>query len=266
MGRLHTGLAALALAGALAPQAAAPLPEIPTGPHGFADRFGRIDTALWHIAHYDFSHPAFDTDWREENVRTGAQGLTLSLQPQASGANRFAGASLRRHAPSGYGRYEVDMRAARGAGLVTGFFTYTGPAYGSRHDEIDIEILGHSPDVLHAAWFVDGTLQSRSIPLGFDASRGFHHYAFEWHPAHISWQVDGQEVLRIERSAGHRLPEVPGRLFANLWAADPSLSAWAGTARPETRARAVIRCMAYTPRQSAAVSPGARCRGPGPTG
>ncbi|MCT8159332.1 family 16 glycosylhydrolase [Pseudoruegeria sp. SHC-113] len=265
MNRLHTGLAALALAGSLAPMPASPLPSASAPGAGFMDRFPALDSTAWSVAHYDFSHPAFDTDWRRGNLRAAATGLSLSLRPHSGGANRFSGASLRRHAPTGYGRYEVVMRTARGAGLVTGFFTYTGPAYGSRHDEIDIEILGKSPDHLHAAWFVDGKLQSRRIPLGFDASEGFNHYAFDWHPGFIAWQVNGREVLRINARDGHALPEVPGRLFANIWAADPSIADWAGHAAPDTEARAVIRCIAFSPASPDGRAPRPSCSGPSPT-
>ncbi|SLN30765.1 Beta-glucanase precursor [Pseudoruegeria aquimaris] len=269
VGRLACAAGTL-VAGLAAPLAAGPAALEAAGRQGiaaaagFTERFQRASAPGWHIAEYDFSHPAFDTDWRRANVRI-AGGLTLDLLPRGGPGNRFSGGSIRRDAPTGHGRYEAVLRAAGGTGLVTGFFTYTGPAYGSRHDEIDIEILGQSPDHLHAAWFVDGDLQSRRIPLGFDASAGFHHFAFTWEPGRITWEAEGRVLLVIEEGPGRPLPRVPGRLFANLWAADPSIASWAGHTAPATRAQAQFACVAYTPLKAALRGRPPACAAPGGT-
>lgn len=57
------------------------------------DRFETLDRSVWHIAEYDFSHPAFDTDWRASQA-VADNGLRLKLSPH-DGLNRFAGASIR---------------------------------------------------------------------------------------------------------------------------------------------------------------------------
>lgn len=219
---------------------------------GFVDRFKSLGSDNWHVADYDFSHPAFDTDWRKSQA-VFDDGLTLHLSPQAPSApagNRFIGASVRRHDPSHYGRYEVALQAARGEGLIVGFFTYTGPHYGTTHDEIDIEFLGQDTTKLHAAWFVDGALREKFIDLGFDAADRVHSYAFEWAPDAIRWYADQQLIFQHHVTDGP-VPSLPGRLFANIWAADRSIASWSGLADSDLSTTARIKCMAFRPAQTA---------------
>ena len=213
-------------------------------PAGFVDDFKAVGSN-WHVADYEFSHPMFDTDWSDSQVALD-KGLLLTLSPQEGRANRFVGGSIRREEISHFGRYEVTMRAARGAGLVTGFFTYSGPHYGTRHDEIDIEFLGRDTTRLHAAWFVDGELTNRFIDLGFDAAEEFATYAFEWHPDRLRWFARDELIFEHLASDG-AIPTVPGRLFINLWAADPSISGWAGLTSEGLAAQAHVRDVRFEP-------------------
>lgn len=214
---------------------------------GFTERFDPPNRRDWHIADYQFSHPDFDTDWKRRNVRFST-GATLRLKPQKYQKNGFTGGSLRRMATSHFGRYEALMQPARGAGVVTGFFTYTGPYYGTRHDEIDIEFLGKDTRKLHLSWWVNGVLNSRVVPLDFDAADGPRLYAFEWHPDRLRWFVEGRLVHEVwaESSA---IPAVPSYLFFNLWAADQRLQDWAGQTAEGTTAQARILSVSFTPIQ-----------------
>lgn len=218
---------------------------------GFIDRFKTIGPE-WHVAEYDFDHDKFDTDWRRAHVKLGVfdgtDGLTLRLGPHEGGLNRFAGGSIRREDTSHYGTYEVQMRAASHPGVVTGFFTYTGSYYGTRHDEIDIEFLGKNTRQIHLAWFVDGALQNRFFDLGFDAATETATYAFEWRPNSLRWFVNGAEIYRHTDADGP-IPQMPSRLFVNLWAADPSISIWAGVIDPKTRTQAQVSYVRFTPWQ-----------------
>ena len=129
-------------------------------------------------------------------------------------------------------------------GLITGFFTYTGPAYGTRHDEIDFEFLGRDTRKVQVAWFRDGALTSHLIPLPFDAAERFATYDIDFLPGELRWHVEGEEVFRI---AGNDLPDLPQRLFLNLWAAAPGLEGWSGVPGPATEAVAEVRCVGFTP-------------------
>lgn len=201
--------------------------------------------ADWHVAEYDFAHPLFDTDWRKAQAVFG-NGLSLNLAPHNDGKNRFAGASVRREDTTHFGQYEVTLKPAKGAGLVTGFFTYTGPYYGTQHDEIDIEFLGRDTTKMNVAWFVDGQLTDHLIDLGFDAADRPRTYAFEWLPDRLRWYAEDRLIFEHLARDG-AIPTVPGRLFANLWAADPSVAHWSGRAAPGTTAQARVHNIRFTP-------------------
>lgn len=208
---------------------------------GFNSQFANLDDRAWHRAHYQFTHPDFDTDWSRAHVVADA-GLTLLLRPQA-GHNGFLGASIRRQAPSHFGTYSARMKAARGDGLVTGFFLYTGAAYGTPHHEIDWEFLGRDTTRAQVSWWVDGAQRNATVPLGFDAADRWATYAIHWSATGITWSVDGRVVYEATRD----IPQTPMRLFANLWAADRSIAGWAGHAAPDTTARVQISTLAHRP-------------------
>ncbi|MCX7560516.1 family 16 glycosylhydrolase [Sulfitobacter sp. F26204] len=212
---------------------------------GFSENFQQLSRQDWHLAEYDFTNPHFDTDWRANQVQTG-DGLVLRLDRQSGKENAFVSGSVRRETITGFGRYEATMRPARGSGLVTGFFTYTGPAYGTRHDEIDIEFLGKNTSQIHVAWFVDGQLTNHFIDLGFDAADRARSYAFDWLPDRLRWWADGQMILEVtEQDAA--LPKIPSRLFINLWAADPSISVWSGDPFQGDHAEALVGKVSFRP-------------------
>ncbi|WP_147124361.1 family 16 glycosylhydrolase [Shimia ponticola] len=201
---------------------------------GFEDEFNQIDPQNWHIAHYDFAHPMFDTDWRSGNVGL-ANGLKLSLHPH-HGANCFAGASVRRAEPSHFGWYEATLTAARGSGVITGFFLYTGPHYGTQHDEIDWEFFGHDTTTAQVAWFKDGVLRNKKIQLGFDAAEGPNTYAIHWQAEFIEWYINGRLAYRTTED----IPQTPQMVFANVWAVAPELEPWAGLADPHKSTFAIV--------------------------
>lgn len=212
---------------------------------GFSDTFQSHPVTGWHVADYAFSHPHFDTDWSRGQLRF-ENGVHLNLSPQANQTNRFTGASIRRENTTHYGRYEVVMKPARGVGVVTGFFTYTGAYYGTRHDEIDIEFLGKDTTSLHIAWFVDGVLKNMFIDLGFDAADAPRIYAFEWLPDRIRWYAEERLVFEVTEGESD-LPSLPSFLFANIWAADESLDAWSGTPQANTHASAFVGEVRFIP-------------------
>lgn len=212
---------------------------------GFAEEFRTFDPKHWSIANYTFTHPHFDTDWSDKQVAIN-NGLTLSLSPQKGRKNRYLGGSIRRNDATGYGRYEVTMQPMRGAGVVTGFFTYTGAHYGTRHDEIDIEFLGKNTRQIHLALFVDGQLWNKFIDLDFDAADAPRAYAFEWGQGYVRWFV-GDQMIYERRATDGPIPFVAGRLFANIWAADPTIKSWSGLTAKGTQGRAHVRSIGFTP-------------------
>jgi GR25 family glycosyltransferase involved in LPS biosynthesis len=157
-------------------------------------------------------------------VEHGADGATLvlrrgtgTIRPLTSGAL----ASMNRYL---YGRFEANIRSARGAGLITGFFLHRDLP----RQEIDIELLGSDPSkMLTNVYFNPGDEGTaigygyRGTPhivdLGFDASADFHTYAIEWGPDCIRWLVDNRIVHERPSWDPTPIPHLPMQLYANLW-------------------------------------------------
>ncbi len=146
-----------------------------------------------------------------------------------------------------YGRYETIMRPALGSGVVSAFFTYTGPYGGNPHDEIDIEFLGRRPNEIEFNYFKDGkTGAHKRHQLDYDATKEMRLYAFEWHPDEIVWFIDNEEVYRTP-AGDTQIPVTPGQLFISAWAGAPGVKAWVGDLDFGDRTTADYACMSFTP-------------------
>ena len=124
-----------------------------------------------------------------------------------------------------HGRFEAEIKAAPGSGLVTGFFLHRS----SPRQEIDVELTGNDPQQMLVNVFFNpgdaGTDMSFGyrgspcrIDLGFDATADFHLYSIEWRPGSISWLVDGRTVHTRVGWEPTPIPHLPMRLHGNLWA------------------------------------------------
>ena len=159
-----------------------------------------------------------------DNIVYDQRGTTLLCVDKASVVRRFRSGSLGSKDPHLYGRFEVEMKAARGPGLVTGFFLHR---YQPRQ-EIDIEILGNNPTRMLVNVFfnpgdpgTDFSFGYRGTPqlvdLGFDASVEFHNYTIEWTFDRIWWLVDGRVVHKRARWDPTPIPHLPLHVHVNLW-------------------------------------------------
>lgn len=123
-----------------------------------------------------------------------------------------------------HGRFEADIKATCGCGLVTGFFLHRA----NPRQEIDLEITGDDPtSVLLNVYFNPGDAGTSAaygyrgspcrIPLGFDASTEFHRYSIEWKPDSITWAVDGCVIHQRGSWDPTPIPHLPMKLHFNLW-------------------------------------------------
>lgn len=157
----------------------------------------------------------FNVTWRKENCtfENGRMQLIID-KDKKDGSVPYSGAEYRSKDFYGYGRYEVRMKAIKNDGVVSSFFTYTGPSDNNPWDEIDIEILGKDTTKVQFNYFTDSKGNHEYLyDLGFDASEDFHDYAFEWHKDKIVWFVDGKEAY----TAAENIPVTPGKIMMNAW-------------------------------------------------
>lgn len=155
----------------------------------------------------------FNCTWRANNATFTNDGK-LRLALTSSSYNKFDCAEYRSNFKTGYGLYEVSMKPAKNVGIVSSFFTYTGPSDGTPWDEIDIEFLGKDTTKVQFNYYTNGVGgNEKVIDLGFDASQGYHTYAFDWQPDSITWYVDGVAKHRATKN----IPKTPGKIMMNIW-------------------------------------------------
>lgn len=237
MRRLLLSLALVALPAAAAAQTAMP---------AFVERFDTIDDARWRVADGWSNGDWTANDWRASQVRPISDGVEVTLARSRGGQKRYSSGELQSEQMYRYGYFEARMRAPRGSGLVTGFFTYVRPGGENTWDEIDIEILGRDTRSIQLTYWRRGRNHVTTLPLGFDAAEGLHTYGFEWTPRAVRWYVDGR-IIHEEEGDNGPLPQAPQRLYLHLWNSE-TLTDWLGPILPwEGPWRLTVSCIAYAP-------------------
>jgi GR25 family glycosyltransferase involved in LPS biosynthesis len=160
----------------------------------------------------------------QEGMVCDSDGAHLVIDKIATGNRPYRSGAFASAHSFGHGRFQAEIKAARGSGLVTGFFLHrTAP-----RQEIDVELTGDSPhQMLVNVYFNPGDDGATAafgyrgspcrIELGFDATEGFHLYAIDWRPGCISWSVDGRVVHERVGWDPTPIPHLPMRLHGNLW-------------------------------------------------
>jgi beta-glucanase (GH16 family) len=194
----------------------------------FLDRFNSLDEAqLWAVSDGWSNGSWTANDWRRRQLRTGAEGLEITLAARRNGgAHPYASGEVSTHQTYRYGYFEARLRMPRGSGLVGGVFTFTRDGGAATWNEIDMEILGRDTRSIELSYVVRGTIIKQVLPLPFDAADGFHTYAFDWRPDVIRWYVD-DELLHESREADVTRLNQPQRFILNLWNSE-ELQAWVG--------------------------------------
>lgn len=226
-----------------------PIPQdqlLETGP-AFITLFGDGPIAKrWYQADRSTKNGFWLNDFRPQNIRFSTEGLSLSITEKDIADNRpWTAGEIATREVYGYGRYEAIMKPAAGSGLVSSFFTYTGPYFGNPQDEIDIEFLGKSPRHVEFNLFRKGkSYSSLTYDLGFDATEEFHLYSFEWRPDGVTWFVDG-EAVHSASAEDHPLPATSGFIMMNIWTG--KMPGWHGRADFDSGTSADFACVSYRP-------------------
>lgn len=133
-----------------------------------------------------------------------------------------------------YGKVEYEMKAAPGAGIITGATLQSDDL-----DEIDIEWVGSKPGQVQSNYFHLGAGKDEAFDRGGthevgDATGKFHTYTINWTPSAMTWSVDGKEVrtVPVGNSKG-KFPTSPMQVRIGPWVAGkpgtpPGTKDWAG--------------------------------------
>ncbi|OOM14269.1 beta-glucanase [Clostridium saccharobutylicum] len=210
----------------------------------FSDGFNYSNTSAWSKSNGWSNGNMFNCTWRDSNVNfnNGAMNLTISKDTQG-GTVPYAGGEYRTNDTYRYGLYQVSMKPAKNTGIVSSFFTYTGPSDNTPWDEIDIEFLGKDTTKVQFNYYTNGVGNHEYLyNLGFDASKSYHTYAFNWQPTYIAWLVDGVEVHR----AYNNIPSHAGKIIMNLWPGT-GVDSWLNAYDGKTPLNASYDWMSYDP-------------------
>ena len=155
----------------------------------------------------------FNCTWRKSNVNFKDGNVKLTIDKD-NGEVPYSGAEYRTKDHFGFGMYETRMKPIKNDGVVSSFFTYTGPSEDTVWDEIDIEFLGKDTTKVQFNYYTNGEGGHEYMyDLGFDASESFHTYGFEWKKDSITWYVDSKPVYTATKD----IPQVPGQIMMNVW-------------------------------------------------
>jgi len=210
-----------------------------------SDQFNAYDSSVWEMANWANGNP-FNCGFLPDHVTFSGGAMRLRLDNVPSAGKQYSGGEYRTRDTFSYGRFETRMIAAKGSGIVSSFFTYTGSPW----DEIDVEILGRDTTKMQVNYWVNGVGGHEAmIDLGFDASAGYHTYAFDWQPNSISWYVDG--VLKhTVTGTPSTLPSRPMQIMMNLWNGI-GVDGWLGPFNYTAPLTATYDYVTYTPPGSA---------------
>jgi beta-glucanase (GH16 family) len=171
----------------------------------FTDDFDAFDETRWYKSHHILGRGPL----RPENVVV--EGGSAHLVTRSSG---FEGAEIMSLATYGLGTFSARARCAAPAGTICAFFLYQ-TGVGDRADEIDIEILGATREIMFTLW-VKGrrTAHARKL-LSFDPATSFNTYTIQRSTNEVKFFVNG--VVMQSFKGRNKVPQASMPLFANSW-------------------------------------------------
>ncbi len=198
----------------------------------YHDCFDSFNDKIWSKVHETFS--ANLAEFHDENIEIKESLCNLWLRNTPGEKRAYSAASFLSRESLKYGRFETELRATKGVGIVTAFFLHRNNPW----QEIDIELLGKdTTKVLLNVYYNPGdsgtvfNYGNRGTPivfdLGFDASMDYHTYTIEWNPFEIAWYVDNSLIHRRTTWSPTPIPDLDLKLYCSVWA--PSSTELAGT-------------------------------------
>jgi endo-1,3-1,4-beta-glycanase ExoK len=267
---------AMLLPGGTASARGKPAPKPPPASDSFTDHLQHADTARWSKADGWTNGSPFDNAWAADHVLFQDNAMILRLDDTAQQGQPYTSGEYRSNGFYGYGCFEVSMKPAASAGLVTAFFTFAGSSDNGgngRHNEIDVEFAGDTQWVQVNFWTNDDDFSSHNEynhRLGFDASQQYHVYGFRWTSTGIRWYVDGTLIYEALDALAPtpKATESLQKIMMNLWAVDESAESWAGAFEyPGTPVDAAYEWVRYTAGEDCTMDdPPAEPPPPGPVG
>lgn len=117
-----------------------------------------------------------------------------------------------------FGRLDVELQAANGAGIVSGAVLQSDDL-----DEIDWEFVGKDNAQGQTNYFSKGdttTFDRGAYHPVSNPLTSTHTYSMEWTSKAINWQIDGKTVRTLEAAkVGDKFPQTPMQVKIGAWVA-----------------------------------------------
>jgi beta-glucanase (GH16 family) len=173
------------------------------------------DSALGRTVNIDFSSES-DSFTPQGNPTYGSDGVSFTVAKSGDSPQLTSKWYIM------FGKVEVSLKAAPGAGIVSSFVMQSDTL-----DEIDWEWLGASPDEVQTNYFGKGqttTYNRGAFHADPGSQSGFKTYSIEWTANQIVWQIDGQTVRTLEpANAENQYPQTPMQIKVGAWSGgDPA--------------------------------------------
>ncbi|KAF2457595.1 concanavalin A-like lectin/glucanase domain-containing protein [Lineolata rhizophorae] len=173
------------------------------------------DAALGKTVHIDFTDGASDSFAGQGNPTYDSNGASFTVAQSGDSPQLTSIWYIM------FGRVEISLKAAPGAGIVSSVVLQSDCL-----DEIDWEWLGADPDEVQTNYFgkgQTGTYNRGAFHSDPGSQDGFKTYTIDWTPEQIVWQIDGVTVraLRPDDAAG-QYPQTPMQIKMGAWSGGDS--------------------------------------------
>ncbi|CAN8074459.1 unnamed protein product [Agarophyton chilense] len=204
----------------------------------FVDSFKQIQKFRWKVSDGYANGVPFDCWWSASSTSIDQKNgqLKLTLSKQNNHGKPYKSGQVMSKNWHGYGCYEVRMRPIAQSGLITTFFSYTGPwdaapGKSKAHNEIDIEFVwkkGSGKLSLQANYFTNGQGgNEHMIPIDFNPAASMNNYAFKWTSKAVTWYVNGKLVYKTSKNIP-KASQAPHKIMMSFWPVSGQAAKWGG--------------------------------------
>ena len=148
-------------------------------------------------------------------------------------AKDFKAAEIFSNTQTKYGKYVVRMRAAKGSGVISNFFTYKNGSEQSSvfWEEIDVEVFGKNNANSWQSNLITGFGPTRTegVHGGPNMADTYNTFTVEWTPNYVRWLVNGTQIRRVNGGQASQLASAASFRF-NIW--PPAIPEWVGNWNP----------------------------------
>ncbi|OCL03827.1 glycoside hydrolase family 16 protein [Glonium stellatum] len=174
------------------------------------------DSALGRSVSIDFTQGASDSFTPQGNPTYGSSGVSFTIAKSGDSPQLTSKWYIM------FGRVDVVLQAAPGAGIVSSFVMQSDDL-----DEIDWEWLGADSEEVQSNYFGKGqttTYNRGAFHADPGNQAGFKTYTVIWTASQIVWQIDGVTVRTLEpANADNQYPQTPMQIKVGAWSGgDPS--------------------------------------------